>query len=225
MVKGSYRYLLNGQPTDVLESWEIEGQWNTDCRVSSRRLAPGVEIEVTATLSRGVVQSFDTQWRSGLSPADTAGTVSARYQLRDDQVLVRWCGAGSDGEELVELAHDANKPPALLFPLMRIFTGPLITRLLERGGVGDVVLPSIGDPADTPNLLRPQCSERTARVVAQEQLQCADGVERLLRRCEYTGDQYTSGSYFWLGEDEVLERYQWQQSPDLLWDVWLQRQP
>ncbi len=107
---------------------------------------------------------------------------------------------------------------------MRIFTGPLIARLLEQGGVGEIVLPNIGDPADTENLLRAQSSERTARLVAQEQLHCADGVDRLSRRCEYTGDQYKAGSRFWLGADDVLERYRWQQSEDLRWDVWLQRQ-
>jgi hypothetical protein len=65
MASGSYRYLLNGQPTEVAESWDIEGELATQCQISSLRVAPGVEIEVTAGASKGKVQHFTCSWRFG----------------------------------------------------------------------------------------------------------------------------------------------------------------
>ncbi|MEH6568269.1 MAG: hypothetical protein V7709_04280 [Halioglobus sp.] len=218
MRSGSYRYLLNGEPTQVLESWDIEGDLAAQCQISSRRAAPGLEIVVDAQLSGGKVQNFNVVWHAG--PTET---VCARYQLFEDELVVVWRGLGCDEDERTEISLDAATVQPILFPLMRIFTGPLINCLLEAGGEGNIVLPDISDPANKPRLLRPQFSVRRATVVDAESILYSHGEERPCRRCEYTGDQYTAGSYFWLGADGLLERYQWQQSADLHWDVWLER--
>lgn len=217
MASGCYRYILNGHPTEVAESWSLEGELATQCQISSRRSAPGVEIEVTAAVSSGTLQHFTTLWRSG-----SAGTISAEYLLQRDRVLVTWRAAGRGNEEVIELFHDTVSSQPLLFPLMRIFTGPLIARLLQLGGEGKVILPDINDPEDEEHLLRPLTTQRRARVIEKEALLLCNGVELRCRRCEYTGDQYRAGSQFWLGEDDLLLRYQWQQSADQHWDVLLQ---
>jgi hypothetical protein len=138
-------------------------------------------------------------------------------------VLVTWRGAGCANEEVIEILHDGASSRPLLFPLMRIFTGPLIARLLQLGGTGNVILPDINDPGDGGRLLRPLNTQRWARVVDNDALLSRDGLQLKCRCCEYTGDQYGAGSHFWLGEDDLLLRYQWQQSSDQHWDVWLQR--
>ena len=218
MTSGRYRYLLNGQPTEVSESWSIEGELATQCEIRSLRAAAGIEIEVTASLSSGNVRHFTSVWRSGSSE-----TISAEYLLQSDRVLVTWRGAGCANEEVIEIFHDGASSRPLLFPLMRIFTGPLIARVLQLGGTGKVILPDINDPGDGGRLLRPLNTQRRARVVDNDALLSRDGLQLKCRCCEYTGDQYGAGSHFWLGEDDLLLHYQWQQSADQHWDVWLQQ--
>ncbi|MEH6592800.1 MAG: hypothetical protein V7746_21210 [Halioglobus sp.] len=217
MASGSYRYLLNGRPTRVEESWQYEGELAGECSISSRRAAPGVEIEVTAQMCKGKALHFDALWRG-----DSTGTVTAHYRQWGDRLSVKCLGGGSDREEVIEILHEPENSEPLLFPLMRIFTGPLIARLLEQGGKGCIILPSIANPAASELLLRPQISERTARIIEEDKLLFEDGSEVLCRCCEYTGDQYAAGSRFWLGPDNILQRYQWQQTADQHWDVWLQ---
>jgi hypothetical protein len=218
MASGSYRYLLNGQPMAVAESWRIEGELATQCQISSLRAAPGVEIEVTAQVSKGKVQRFTCTWRSDVEEA-----ISAQYVLQADRVLVTWRGTESAKEEVIEVLHDSVGSPPLLFPLMRIFSGPLIARILNLGGVGNVVLPDINDPGAPERLLRPLSTQRRARVIESDAVLSLEGVDLACRRCEYTGDQYGAGSHFWLGQDDLLLRYQWQQSDQHQWDVRLQR--
>jgi hypothetical protein len=218
MTSGGYRYLLNGRPTAVAESWDIDGELATQCQINSLRVAPGVEIEVTAEVSKGIVQGFTSTWRS-----DSEQATSARYVLQADRVLVSWSGARSTTEEVIEVYHEGASSEPLLFPLMRIFSGPLIARILNLGGAGNVILPDINDPGDETRLLRPLSTVRRAIVIESDALLSLDGVDQPCRRCEYTGDQYGAGSHFWLGEDDLLLRYQWQQSQQHNWDVWLQR--
>jgi hypothetical protein len=218
VASGSYRYLLNGQPTAVTESWDIEGELAAQCQINSLRVAPGVEIEVTAEVSKSKVQGFTSTWRS-----DSKEAISAQYVLQADRVLVTWRSARNTAEEVIEVFHDDVSSAPLLFPLMRIFSGPLIARILNLGGAVKVILPDINDPGDERRLLRPLSTLRRARVIENDALLSLDGVDLPCRACEYTGDQYGAGSHFWLGEDDLLLRYQWQQSDQQHWDVWLQR--
>jgi hypothetical protein len=218
MASGSYRYLLNGHPTAVTESWGIEGELATQCQISSLRIAPGVEIEVAAEVSEGKVQGFTSTWRSATEEA-----ISAQYVLQTDRVLVTWRGAHSTTEEVIEIFHSGTSSAPLLFPLMRIFSGPLIARILQLGGPGNVILPDINDPGDGGRLLRPLSTQRRARVIESDAVLSLDGIDLPCRACEYTGDQYGAGSHFWLGQDDLLLRYQWKQSDQQHWDVWLQR--
>ncbi|MEH6580340.1 MAG: hypothetical protein V7754_00285 [Halioglobus sp.] len=217
LASGSYQYLLNGRPAPVEESWRYEGDLAGECRIFGQRVAIGVEIEVSALMCQGKVLQFDTLWRG-----NSAGIITAHYRQRDDGLSVNWSGAGSDREEVIEIRHETEDSEPLLFPLMRIFTGPLIARLVEQGGAGRVILPNIENPAAPEVLLRPQVSERKASIIEEDKLTFGDGSEVLCRCCEYTGDQYSADSRFWLGPDDMLQRYQWQQTVDQRWDVWLQ---
>jgi hypothetical protein len=182
MASGSYRYLLNGQSTEVAESWDIEGELAAECQISSLRVAPGVEIEVTAGLSNGKVQHFTSVWRSG-----SGETISAQYLLQAERVLVTWRAADSTTEEVIEVFHAGAISRPLLFPLMRIFSGPLIAQILRLGGEGNVILPDINDPGDGGRLLRPLSTQRRARVIESDAVLSLDGIDLPCRACEYTG--------------------------------------
>jgi hypothetical protein len=94
---------------------------------------------------------------------------------------------------------------------------------LAMGGQGAVLLPFIGDPADEERLLRPQVSQRQAKVLEKDVELTLGGTDFRCRVCEYVGDQYAPGTRFWLAEDDLLVRYQWQQAQDQQWEVMLQR--
>jgi hypothetical protein len=211
---GSYRYLLNGEPAPFTEAWQRQYLSAGKERLSSSRRAPGIEIITEASLVDGRVKSCEIQWL-----ADTV-SIQAGYSLEVGGLQFQRQVDGVAVEtETLEAGVDS---PALLFPLMRIFTGPLICRLLQQGGEGTVIVPAIGQPDDTDALLRPQFSQRQARVLEAQTELLLDGQVIECRLCEYTGDQYAAGSRFWIGEDETLLRYQWQQGPEQNWDVCLE---
>jgi len=212
---GSYEYLLNGEATEVNETWELLGDSAGECQASSRRTAPGVLIEVEAHLSSGQVTWFEVMWQSDDSPA-----ICALYKLRGDALIVSR-RQGNETLEEEEILFVEDESPPLLFPLMRIFTGPLISTLLEQGGEGSVAIPSIADPANMTQLLQPKITNRQARILDEQAVLSRDGTGISCRCCEYSGDQYGPGSRFWLDEENLLLRYQWQQAEDQRWDVWL----
>jgi hypothetical protein len=214
---GVYHYRLNGQATAIEEHWQRYRHESGEWQVNSSRRASGLEIRVDARVNAGTVCCFDVAWC-----AAGEREVRAEYELAADRVVVRRRVSPQAAATEEVLLHGGAAPP-LLFPLMRIFTGPLLARLLRGAGKGAVVLPFIADPADRSGLLRPVLSQREARVVEEGiELELA-GARFQCRRCEYLGDQYGPGSWFWLAADDLLVRYQWQQSPQQQWDVWLQR--
>ena len=211
---GAYRYLLNGDVTAVSETWAREDLPAGRQRVTSRRSAPGVEIAVDAVLGEGLVAFCVITWQSGNT------SVEADYEWRDNELYCRRTqGDASSVEQRIDRDQEG---PLLLFPLMRIFVGPVIARLLDNGGTGDVLVPDIRQPDDPASLLTPRVSQRMASVLDGRTALDIDGVTVPCRLCEYTGEQYGTGSRFWLDGRETLLRYQWQQGPDQHWDVWLQ---
>lgn len=213
---GAYQYLLNGEPTGIEENWQRRQLAPAEWRIRSSRRAPGVEIAVVARLVEGLVEEFSVEWR-GEGPR-----LRADYALLADRVRVERSHGGAATESMdIPVPEDTRKP--LLSPLMRIFTGPLISRLLDKGGPANVVVPFIADAAVSEKLLSPVISERSARLIeANATLVSGEGTIPC-RRCEYLGDQYGPGTEFWLGDDDLLLRYRWRQSPQQQWDVWLRR--
>jgi len=209
---GRYEYRLNGEPTAIRETWTREKLADSLQRWSSTRHAPGVELSVQASVRDGGLCTFEVCWQ-----ATGAGAIRAHYALTDDYLRYqRWQAGVPSAIEEIPLPREGV---CVLSPLMRIFTGPVIARLLQAGGEGTVIVPAIGEPENTAALLRPQISQRQARVLqAQAQLEL-ETVSRACRVCEYQGDQYAAGTQFWLDEDDRLLRYTWQQSPAQFWDV------
>ena len=117
MLSGSYHYSLNGNPTEVSETWGLEGDLTGECRITSTRTAPGIDIGVAALVSRGAVQNFNVEWSTG-----SAENIFAHYELRGDRPIVtrRGRGMGDREAERIEVATESLHEPPLLFPLMRI---------------------------------------------------------------------------------------------------------
>ena len=214
---GVYHYLLNGEAQAITEVWERRRLPSGEWLVQSSRRVPGLDIRVEARLTEGLVTGCELQWL-----AQGQDALIGSYTLNDNSLLVsRSDGAQALANENIEF--DASTATPLLSPLLRVFVGPVISRLLETEGLGQVVVPFIGDASARERLLRPQVSERRARVLTEGVTLQLAGADFSCRLCEYQGDQYGPGTRFWLAEDQLLLRYQWQQAPDQQWDVWLER--
>ncbi len=219
VTRGRYLYLLNGRTTEITERWMRRELSPGDVVTESIRTAPGVEISVNSRDSGGLVRGFQVTWRT----SGAAGYVlTARYAL-DSKALQVERKMGDEPSESQEIVLPDGDLAPLLSPLMRIYTGPIITRLLAQGGVGQVVVPSIADPENVGQLLRPLVSERRANLLSDwEELSLGEQTCRA-RCCEYLGDQYAPGTRFWLGPDDKLLRYCWRQSGVGEWDVRLEQ--
>lgn len=207
---GEYLYHLNGQLADVTETWVRYRNEAGNYLVESERRAPGLLLKVAAHIENNEFNRFTVQWC-----ADGAPELEASYLLSGDALTVvrSEVGLGTDSIRS-ELQHGTRYH---LFPLMRIFSGTVISQLLSRDS-GMVVVPDIRDSTNRQALLQPLISERSAIVLHNETID-VEGVEYSTRCCEYVGGQYAEGGRFWLSESNLLVRYTWQQSAEQFWDV------
>ncbi|MEH6591364.1 MAG: hypothetical protein V7746_13980 [Halioglobus sp.] len=217
---GCYRYLLDGKDTGIDERWQRQVSADGVVTTNSTRVAPGIKIAVRAQGTASQINAFDVEWtREG------AATLLAAYSFDGRDVLVSRSCAEQGMEQAVEQQRVVSTQDVapLLSPLMRIFAGPVIARLLADGGCGQVVLPFIGDPEARNQLLWPVLSERRAvRLPQADEILLVGSREIPARCCEYMGDQYADGTRFWLGSDDDLLRYCWQQPGVGEWDVRLE---
>lgn len=144
-MKGSYIYTLNGQPTEIVETFEIDGDY-----VCSERVAFGTKMTVNADLENDRVVRFDMRYGED---------VSAKYTVYAWGVEVERFRAG---KRLVEQKQVTGRFEA--FPLMRIFMGRVIRQLEALGGQGiQIVVPWIFDPKNEEMFLSAHLDVRSAK--------------------------------------------------------------
>ena len=213
---GRYRYLLDGAPTAVEEHWSRKPRAGGGWFIRTERVATGVTLTVNAECEAGLVRQCQVEWL-----ADGHEPVRAMYRNDNNGVsVVRQLGDEPPHSQVFSADEQGRLP--LVLPLLRIFTGPVIKRLLNRGGEGDVLVPSIVDPQNYGTLLNPRLSQRWATLQSQGQEINLGGRNYLASCCAFTGDQYDDDTQFWLSEDETLLRYVWQQPGVGTWDVRLE---
>ena len=198
-MQGGYRYWRNGEAMPMDESFVIDG-----ASVRGVRDQPGgARIEVDATLNEfGLVDSFTLTW---MHRGD--GHVAERivtYTHREHGVDVGIDGAA----EHIEVA-----PDALMFPLLRVFQGPLIVAVAAAGVVGrTVVIPDLHALTDSARLLRPTVEVRSARRLAEP----AAGDDALYT---YEGRVYDAAARFWIDDvTSALTSYRFPQAEGVVLD-------
>lgn len=211
---GHYAYFLNGERTAVEESWQVDPVTAGEQSVRSQRKAPGVLLDVNATVVQGFVLRCEVCWS-----ADDEVPLLARYARMDSQLrMSRWEEAGGKITRALD-AREGQVP--ILYPWMRIFTGPVIQSLAAEGGQADVVVPWIANPAQRECLLLPDISRRQVSRDSSEDLQLPSGGQQRCELWRFVGGQYTEDASFWLNAQGQLQRYSWNQAPNQQWDVWL----
>ncbi|MFI2811702.1 MULTISPECIES: hypothetical protein [Microbulbifer] len=219
LAQGRYYYSCDGREMPVRDYWQL-GRDEADRQVLISQRLVGSErfgLEVGAVLDRGLVTECELSWR------DEVDEVTARYrllgegpgaQMLGNDIEAHWSGPNGPQEARV------GGRSRLLFPLMRIFMGPLLLKLeqCERGL--EVVSPDIVDPSQRGKLLAPRVSHRTAR--AMSSVGTNQGAHELgpdVVGYIYQGDEAERDAHCYVDERGLLVGYDWPSSTGRLWQV------
>lgn len=220
--KGAYHYYLNGKFSGVTEHWSVRYKSNA-IEVQSLRTAKnfGTSMMVKSLHTDGDIKSTDIFWQQ--ENKHLPFEVKAHYQFFDDRFsLDRSFLQGDhleqdkDQEFLLEKFSEKGSPT--FSPLMRFYTGEVIQKLMDKGGKDCVIVPCIQPQSSQEQLLTPLASSRKAEHRGAENITLLD--RRFATDCyEYQGGEYQPGTLFWLAEDGLLLKYQWQQDSSNKWEV------
>jgi hypothetical protein len=215
--QGVYEYARNGEPAGVREAWRVDAlpggallvQVERDARVfgTTILLAALCDAPLAALSFRRVEILLTNEQGSGMR---------AVYEFAGPSVAVtRTLDAGAPQHETIALPDGV-----VISPLMRLFLGPTIRRVAERGQGGPVpvLVPYLENPQDTDRLLRPTFDARRACLQGEEAIPL-HGRTINAERWQYIGERYDEQSEFWLDADDLLLRYRFQQSADTVWQV------
>ncbi|MEH6549372.1 MAG: hypothetical protein V7711_15445 [Pseudomonadales bacterium] len=213
VAQGCYSYLRNGELMNISENWTIH-QFMDMTLTRSTRLAPdyGTTIQVESLSKDNEIVRIELVWlyQSG----DISHRVNASYFYEEGFLEVFRTADGERQDDYKEAISDNT----VSSPLMRIYTGAVIQKLISQGGTAEVLVPWIRDPDDTQRIYEPLKSARSAVFSQRENLEFNWGAAEC--NCyEYTGGEYQPGSLFWLDDDNTLLQYRWQQDADTCWDT------
>lgn len=219
LAQGRYYYSCDGREMPVQDSWQFGKDGDGQRILISRRLVgeQGYGMEVHARLSDGLVSKCHVRWR------DEVDEVEAQYRLQSadgeaprlgDGIAADWTGPNGPQQARVEGRG------RLLFPLMRIFMGPLLLKLEQfREGL-EVVMPDIVDPSQRGKLLAPRISHRSARpMVGDAATQGALELGADITGYVYQGDEAERDVHCYVDGRGLLVGYDWPSSTGRLWQV------
>jgi hypothetical protein len=211
--RGRYAYWCDGAEVPVDERFEVVPQ-TRGVLVTSSRSAPATLLTVESVFgAEGGVDATLT-WTSELE-----GTAAHAV------VVHRWNGsvlAASGQVDGRDAAERLEAPDASYFPLMRVFSGRTLLRLMADAAEGsdgiDVVTPDIRDPKAVERWLAPLLDRRRIASVRPTTLE-VDGVARECHEVEYLGGSYDQAASVWVDPGGLLLRYTWDQPGVGDWDV------
>ena len=191
---GTYIYNRNGEEV-VLELWHVRVVKDKRT-VKSKRISKkfGIQIELNA-VETDVWSVYDFEFTDLNS-----GTVTARGYYRVEHQQVYFSHSHKDDWDLVGI-HEK------FFPLMRIYTGDLMIQIERAGGVSDVIVPDIRNPADPVSLFKPASSERVVKLDP-----------KIPNLYHYSGGQYKSLIPVTLNERGIMTHYAWIGPNEAKWD-------
>ena len=214
-MNGHYHYWMNGIQSDITESFRITTTDEADTVIESFRYteAFGSQIKVVAHYTENHLAHFDVEWQN--TNANAVQFANARYQFTEKEILVH---RNIDGQAF----HERLPSPETftVLPLLRIFTGKAIRQAhqLGNGQRVPVLVPNIKNPNDTVQLLALELDLRSATYLGQETISINE-TEHPADLFNFTGGNYDQSAKFWIDENDLLLKYQWQQKPDLFWEV------
>lgn len=212
-MRGTYKYFLNNEPTGIVETFKINKLSKGTIRIVSERDASqyGTKILVEyGQLRNEPAYFFSIRMLNRNNPQ--VADVFAYYDFKDDKLFFsRQINDKQTGKETIKLPENC-----IVFPLMRCFQGETILRVAENKSFSNVLVPSIENPEDSENLLRPTFDERTAELIEKETIQInKKSIETSVYK--YLSKHYSEDSKFWIDENGLLVKYIFHQSEDKVW--------
>ena len=212
---GVYVYYRNQVRLGVIEPWQRHRKADGTVITRAERDATvfGNKMLCHTEQFNNHFSVIELRWQS---TSDASQVVTARYELNGDKGVFSHQYPGGSNSQTVDLDG------ALPLPLMRVFYGDVLEQTVANNGKQTVLVPWIKDPLQLDKLFTPHFSERTARVLMNQDIQIIDDSEQITTQYEYIGDQYQAGSQFWVNDKHLLARYCWQQAEDQHWDTLLE---
>jgi len=205
---------MNSTQTDITESFRIISDGTTDTVIESERHTEtfGSHIRVSAVYKRKKLTQFNIEWRN--KNQDAVQYANAHYQFEEKEILVH---RSIDEQKFHECLPIPERFTVL--PLLRIFTGKAIREAyaLGRGNWVAVLVPNIQDPSDHVQLLALELSLRSVTYLGRDIL-VVNAEEHLADVFNFIGGNYDRTAKFWVNENTLLLKYQWQQG-DTFWEV------
>lgn len=205
---------MNGTQADITESFRIDSTDKPATVIESSRHADAFDshIKVIAHYQSHHLTHFDIEWQNG--NANAVQFANAHYQFEENEIQIY---RNLDGREF----HERLPNPVIFtaLPLLRIFTGKAIRSAYElgHGKCIPVLVPNIKNPNDTVQLLTLELDLRSASHLGQEVI-TINGAEYLTDLFDFIGGNYDQSARFWVAENDLLLKYEWQQN-DVFWEV------
>jgi len=214
-MQGIYHYWMNGTLTDITETFRIISTPKSGTVIESERNAPtfNSRIAAKAFYTNGNITHFELEWENGNESA--VQFANAHYQFTTDEILVT---RDIDGGHFLETLPMPEV--CVVLPLLRVFTGRAIRETFELGqGVrAPVLVPNIKDPNDKVQLLALELDMRFATAINKDTLPIGNKKHQA-EIYRFTGGSYDETAKFWVDQNDILLKYEWQQTPDLFWEV------
>ena len=214
-MQGTYHYWMNGTLSDITETFRIIHNNQSDTVIESERNAPAFNSRIAAKAFYKFrhITHFELEWENGNESA--VQFANAHYQFTEDKILVN-----RNIDEQAFLETLPMPEVCVVLPLLRVFTGRAIRETFELGqGIrAPVLVPNIKDPNDKVQLLALELDMRFATAVSKDAI-IIGNKEHETEIYRFTGGSYDETAKFWVDENDILLKYEWQQNPDLFWEV------
>lgn len=213
---GTYSYFLNGKPTGVSENFTVEILPDGAKRTTAERDASpfGTKIFVEAIERGRRFERFQIRFQSEFN-------IQAVYEFSGNKFRFT---RSLDGDETDDETFDLPEN-TIVFPLMRVFQGQVILRVADASAEDftTVLIPSIENPADAENLLKPTFDNRRAEKVGRENVAFyqPDSITFKVDVYKYFTKHYDEDSRFRINADGLLVAYRFVQAADKIWEIFL----
>lgn len=221
VTSGCYTYSVDGSVAPVAEPFTVTCR-EQSVLVTSERVAPGTRLNVDAVYNADGPTDVLLTWAS--DHEDLPQIATMRY-VHDPAGGLTASGTVDSVEHSHELALSAA---ASFFPLMRVYSGRTLLRLVDAGDGGgagdavnagvDVVTPDIRDPSVHALFLQPLRDHRRTGATERTTLE-VDGRAVACTKVEYLGGSYDQPASVWVDDGGLLLRYTWDQPGVGDWDV------
>jgi hypothetical protein len=202
MQNGTYNYFLNGEPTNISETFDIKILPNGSILTTSIRNAKLFNTTITVETSE-LNDRFQT---CKIIHQKDKTKVDAIYAFLETNFQIT---RKVDGE-IVQNETVVFPENAIFFPLMRCFQGQTILQVAENQDVTTVIVPDIQPNTERQNLLKPTFDKRTAKLISTKDN---------LRLFNYLSNHYDDNSEFHIDQNRLLVYYKFVQNEQQTWEI------